>query len=61
MLQAPEPAPKTAKVKVKGKYRVVHEGRPYTGGDELTVPQDVADQWIKARFVEPAPTSKEKS
>lgn len=54
-----EPKPKTAKVKVKGKYRVVHEGRPYVGGDELVVPQDVADQWIKARFVEPA--SKEKS
>jgi hypothetical protein len=59
MLQ-PEPAQKTAKVKVKAKYRVVHKGRPYTGGEELVIPQDVADQWLKARFVENV-ASKEKS
>ena len=45
-------------VRVIAPYRVVHEGNAYVGGDELTVPQSLADEWLRSKWVEP---SKEKS
>jgi hypothetical protein len=45
-------AEKTVKVKVKAPYRVVHEGDPYSNGDELTVPEDAAQLWLRSGFVE---------
>jgi hypothetical protein len=40
-------------------YRVVHETTAYSDGQEVTVPQHVAEQWLRSRWVEPV-TSKEK-
>lgn len=48
------------RVRVQGNYRIVHEGRPYVGGDRLTVPADVAGKWIKAGWVELIPQKKAK-
>ena len=42
----------TVKVRVFTPYRVVHEGKPYVGGDEVTVPGDVAELWEKSQWVE---------
>ncbi len=33
-------------------FRVVHEGKPYSDGDEVTVPVSVADVWLRLMFVE---------
>lgn len=43
---------KTVKVRVKPPFRVVHEGKPHTDGDVLTVNEDVAGQWVRSGFVE---------
>ena len=54
----PEPVattPQMVRVRVLANYRVVHK-RPYVGGDVLSVPEDKANQWIKARIVEPVKT-----
>ena len=44
----------TTKVKVRAPFRVVHEGVPYSDGDELVVPAAVADEWLRSQFVEKA-------
>jgi hypothetical protein len=43
---------KTVKVRVSDRWRVVHEDKPYTKGDELTVPEDVAAEWQRSGYVE---------
>jgi hypothetical protein len=46
-----KPAP--VKVKVIAPHRVLHEGKPYVGGDVLEVPKDKErDIWIKSGWVE---------
>jgi ribosomal protein S5 len=40
------------KVKVVAPYRVVHEGKPFVGGNHLTVPAETADTWLKSKWVE---------
>lgn len=40
------------KVRVADRWRVTHDGKAYVLGDELTVPADVADQWVRSRWVE---------
>ena len=46
------------KVKVKEPFRVVHEGEPNVGGDELEVPDDrTTATWIRARWAEPVQVS----
>lgn len=51
---------KPTKVKVNTPFRVVHPdtGEAHTDG-ELTVPQHLAEQWLRYGWVSPA-TSKEK-
>ena len=46
------------RVRVKAPYRVVslNDGEPYSDGDELTVPESVADEWLRSRFVEQVTT-----
>ena len=44
----------TTKVKVRAPFRVVHEGVPYSDGDELVVPAAVADESLRSQFVEKA-------
>ncbi len=43
---------KTVKVRVKAPFRVVHKGEPYSDGAEVTVPESVAAQWERSRWVE---------
>jgi hypothetical protein len=44
--------PKTVKVRVIDRWQVTHEGKPYVKGDEVTVPEHVADEWERSRWVE---------
>jgi hypothetical protein len=61
MIHEPQQNPTVAptKVRVKEPFRVVHETTAYSAGDEVTVPQHVAEHWLKCRWVEPV-TTKEK-
>ena len=45
---------KPVKVKVIDRWRVVHpdDGTVHVKGDELTVPEHVAQEWEKSRWVE---------
>jgi hypothetical protein len=46
-------AEKDIRVRVKAPFRVVDdEGNPHTDGDELSVPEAVAQQWQRSGFVE---------
>jgi hypothetical protein len=45
----PEP---TVKVRVRNLYRVVHEGEPYSDGDEVVVPESTAAQRERSRWIE---------
>jgi hypothetical protein len=49
----------SATVKVVAPYRVLHEAKPYVGGDVVEVPKDIADTWIKAGWAQPV-SQKEK-
>ncbi len=40
------------KVRVSDRWRVVHDGKPYVKGDELTVPENVTEEWERSRWVE---------
>jgi hypothetical protein len=46
------------KVKVIDRWSVVHDDQRYVKGDELTVPQHVADEWERNRWIEKVSTSK---
>ena len=50
VIKAAQEKPSTpVKVKVVAPYRVVHEGKPYVGGDVLEVPNDEEhDIWLKS-------------
>jgi hypothetical protein len=43
------------KVRVRSPFRVVHEGKPFVGGDVVEVPNATAQTWIKAEWAEPVP------
>jgi hypothetical protein len=43
---------KTVKVKVAGRWSVVHEDKRHVEGDELTVPEHIADEWFRSGWVE---------
>jgi hypothetical protein len=43
---------KTVKVKVREPFRVIHAGDTHTGGDEVSVPEHVAQEWERSRWVE---------
>jgi hypothetical protein len=45
------------KRRVVGPYQVCHEGQPYVAGDQVTVPAEMAEQWIRAGWVERVPVS----
>ena len=47
-------AEKPVKVKVIGRWSVVHEGRRYVQGDTVTVPESLADEWLRSHWVEKA-------
>jgi hypothetical protein len=40
------------KVKVNAPYRVLHNGKPCTGGDVVEIPADKAKSWAQQRWVE---------
>jgi hypothetical protein len=43
---------KTVKVRVSDRWSVVHEDKRYVLDDELTVPENVAQEWERSRWVE---------
>jgi hypothetical protein len=43
---------KPVTVRVSDRWRVVHDGKPYVKGDTLTVPENVAEEWERCRWVE---------
>jgi hypothetical protein len=47
--------------KVRVSDRVVHEGKPYTKGDTLTVPEHVAEEWERSRWSSESPRRSESS
>jgi sugar phosphate isomerase/epimerase len=40
------------KVKVNEPFRVLHDGKPYVGGDVVEIPADKAKSWVQQRWVE---------
>jgi hypothetical protein len=48
-------AARSVKVKVLPRLRVVHQGKPYVGGQTLSVPGWKAAHWVKHKFVELVP------
>ncbi|MGO9228552.1 MAG: hypothetical protein ACLQKA_04980 [Bryobacteraceae bacterium] len=56
LVKAAEEKPSTTplKVKVVAPYRVLHEGKPYVGGDTLEVPDDEDHKiWLQSGWVQP--------
>jgi hypothetical protein len=50
--EAETASPRTIKVRVNNPYRVIHEGKPFSGGRTLTVPDDVEhSRWIDSGWV----------
>lgn len=49
---------RTVKVKVVDRWRVVYDGKPYTKGDTLSVPENHADEWESLGYVERVTTAK---
>ena len=45
-------ADKQVKVRVSDRWRVVHDGKVYTKGDTVTVPENVAQEWERSGYVE---------
>jgi hypothetical protein len=43
---------KQVKVRVSGRWRVVHDGKPYVKGETVTVPESVAQEWERSGYVE---------
>ena len=43
---------KIVKVPVSDRWRVVHDGKPYHEGDTLTVPEQIAEERERSRWVE---------
>ena len=41
----------TVKVRVLNPYRVVHEGKSYSDGDEVTVPESIGAQWERSHWI----------
>jgi hypothetical protein len=58
ILQEDSVPEKKVKVKVVDRWSVVHDGQRYTKGDELTVSEDVAQEWERSRWVERVSSSK---
>lgn len=50
---------KTVKVRVSDRWSVVHDDKRHLKGDTLTVPEHLAEQWLRYGWVEPV-TTKEK-
>lgn len=54
ILEAEDMIEKHIRVKVIDRWRVVHDGKAYTKGDQVSVPEKVADEWERNRWVERA-------
>jgi hypothetical protein len=51
-------ASNNVKVRVRDNYRVLHESKPYVGGQTLELPMSTAANWIKNGWVEKVPPPK---
>jgi hypothetical protein len=52
MIMENDMSDKQVKVKVIDRWRVVHDDKAYHKGDTLTVPENVAQEWERSRWVE---------
>lgn len=52
MIHAEKPDEKTVEVKVSDRWSVVHDSQRYVEGDTVTVPESLADEWIRNHWVE---------
>ena len=43
---------KQVKVKVSDRWSVVHDGTRHVKGDTITVPEALADEWLRNHWVE---------
>lgn len=50
-----DPSGAPVKVRVIAPYRVSHDGKAYVGGDAVTVPAEIADHWLKNKWVQLVP------
>lgn len=55
MPTAPEPR---KRVRVNAPYQVSHDGRRFGPGETASVPQSLADQWVRSRWAEHVTRSK---
>jgi hypothetical protein len=46
------PDTKPTKVRVLEPFRVVHDATEYFGGDAVTVPEHIAQEWERSHWVE---------
>jgi hypothetical protein len=51
----------TAKVTVQDPFRIVHQGKAHTAGDEITVDTTIATEWERAGWVRSALTTSKAS
>jgi hypothetical protein len=52
MITETDMSKKQVKVRVSDRWRVVHDGKPYVKGDTLGVPENVAQEWEGAGWIE---------
>lgn len=57
VIKQDELSDKPVKVKVTGRFSVAHEGKRYAKDDTVTVPELVADEWLRAGWVERVTTT----
>lgn len=51
---------KQIKVRVSDRWRVVHDGRAYHKGDALSVPEGIAEEWLRNKWVARVTDTREK-
>jgi hypothetical protein len=49
---------KPIKVRVSDRWSIVHEGKRYIAGETVTVPEHLAEDWERSRWVERVTTGK---
>lgn len=57
ILQKTEPKVIVEKVIVNDPFRIVHEAKAYTAGDEITVDATIAAKWERAGWVRRTPAT----
>lgn len=61
VIKQDKPADKPVKVKVSDRWAVVHDGKRYIQGDQVSVPETLAEEWVRNHWVERVTTTAAKS